>query len=136
MVSSSSNIEGTFAFEALKVLLRKDDFLLNILSCLIKYHKSVAQDSFLTSARVLQNLIDYSTTNRTSLIQSMADTLFDLIMNEKTAEETQLIVKGCVDKTVADENVMVTTVQYFVNNFCQVHNIPFSYRSHGVLNFM
>ena len=104
-------------FEAMRILLRTDDFLFAFLSYLVN-NKAALSDPFLTSTRVLQNIIDYSNRDSISNVtQSLAEKFLEVVFDKLSTEETQQRVNDLIDDTVADENLMIRTVFYDFQSF-------------------
>ena len=119
MITSSStaaeSCQSDECYEAMRILLKTNDFLIDVLLYLTINIKFAATDTFLSSVRVIQNIIDFS--SRSSLTQSFADNFFDALMNELTTDKIQQMVMACVDNTVANENLMVETALYIFPRF-------------------
>ena len=105
------------ALARMKILLRTDEFLIAFLLYLTKNCNFAATDPFLSSTRVIQNIIDFS--GRSLLTQSFADVYFEAAMNELTADEIQQKVKNLIDNTVANENLMAETALYVFPKFME-----------------
>lgn len=95
--------------EAMRILLRTDDFLMVFLNYL-KCSKFVISDSFLTSAQVMQNIVEYS--RRSSSTTLVADSFLDAVIDQMNSYEIHQFERNYDDNRIADENLMIIIALY------------------------
>lgn len=95
--------------EAMRILLRTDDFLMVFLNYL-NNSKFALSDSFLTSGKVMQNILEYS--KRNSSAKAAAESYLDAVINEMNSHDIHRLETNCIDESIADENFMIIIVLY------------------------
>ena len=93
--------------QAMRILLRTDDFLTMVLNYL-NNDKDAMYDSFLTSGEIIQNIFQYST--RSSSTKSLAESFIEAVIGKMNAKEIHQFEKECSEDSAADENLMIMTV--------------------------
>lgn len=93
--------------EAMRILLRTDDFLMVFLNYL-KFSIFTISDSYLTSANVMQNILAYSKRNSSTTL--VAESFLDAVIDQMNSYDIHQFERNFDDSAIADENLMIIVV--------------------------